>query len=216
MLLLFICNPQPASVCYAHPALLQLMQIYKKSMTPEEFKKKIALAANGIKRYHQNKLPSVMGNTALRFIDGNFRAQGFQGSTFKKWTPSKKNGTTLVKTGNLRAATHYVTSTGEVKIVNPLPYAAAHNDGVNKTVTVKSHTRNKYSSVRSGTGRFTRKGKERMQNLTSKSGESNVRSHSRKVNLPKRQFIPKGPGDSPVLEKAIVREVTNDIIKIIL
>lgn len=178
-------------------------------MTPQEFELKLQQKANEIKNYANNRYPSIAGNIALRFIDGNFRAQGFQGQSFEKWKKSK--GTVLVKSGNLRAAVRYTTQPGQTTVKNSMPYAKAHNEGFNGTVTVKSHTRNKYSRTKVGTGKFTKKGKERTQTLTAKSGESNVKSHSRKMNVPKRQFMPTHPSDSPVLNNAVARQVTRDI-----
>ena len=63
-------------------------------MTPEEFVKKLQNKSLEVERYATLEFPNMAGNITLRFINGNFRAQGFQGTTFKKWKPSK--GTTLV------------------------------------------------------------------------------------------------------------------------
>ena len=183
-------------------------------MTPQEFEQKLQQKANEIKNYANTRYPTVAANIALRFVNGNFRAQGFQGQSFEKWKKSK--GTTLVKSGNLRSAMYYTTQPGQTTIKNNMPYAKAHNEGFEGTVTVKSHTRNKYSRTKVGTGRFTARGVERTQTLTAKSGESNVKSHSRKMKLPKRQFMPTHQNDSPVLNNAIAREVARDINKIML
>nr|DAD65302.1 MAG TPA: tail morphogenesis protein [Myoviridae sp. ctOoC8] len=182
-------------------------------MTPEEFVKKLQNKALEIERYAILEFPNMAGNITLRFINGNFRAQGFQGTTFKKWKPSK--GTTLVKTGTLRSATYYTTQTGQVTIINPIPYAKVHNEGFKGEVTVKSHTRNRYSKAKIGTGKFTQKSKERKKTVTFKSGETTVKSHTRKVNIPQRQFIPTQDSPSPVLNNAITRELTKDLKKII-
>ena len=63
-------------------------------------------------------------------------------------------------------------------------------------------------------GQFTKTGKERMQTVTYKSGSSQVRAHQRKMNIPKRQFMPTHPNDSPVLNNAIERQVARDIKQI--
>ena len=181
-------------------------------MSPEEFEKKMQEKAREVQNYANNRYPSVAGNIALRFINGNFRAQGFQGQSFERWKKSSKSrGTTLVDKGHLRAANYYTTQPGQTTLKNNMPYAKANNEGFEGTVTVKTHSRNRYSKTKVGTGKFTKKGKERMQTLTSKSGESNVKAHSRKVNIPKRQFMPTNENDSPVLNNAITREVARDI-----
>lgn len=49
-------------------------------MTPEEFVKKLQNKALEVERYATLEFPNMAGNITLRFINGNFRAQGFQGS----------------------------------------------------------------------------------------------------------------------------------------
>lgn len=181
-------------------------------MSPEEFEKKLQQKAREVQNYANNRFPSVAGNIALRFVNGNFRAQGFQGQSFERWKKSKKNkGTTLVEKGFLRAANHYTTQPGQTTLKNSSPYAKVHNEGFEGVVTIKAHSRNRYSKAKKGTGKFTKKGKERMQTVTFKSGSSQVREHQRKMKIPKRQFMPTNANDSPVLNNAIIREVTRDI-----
>lgn len=184
-------------------------------MTPEEFPRVLESKARELRNYANNRFPSVAGNIALRFINGNFRAGGFQGQSFDRWKKSnKKRGSTLVASGALRADNHYTTQPGQTTLKNNRPYAKVHNEGFKGTVTVKSHTRNKYSKKKVGTGRLTRNGNERMQTVTYKSGESTVKAHSRKMNIPKRQFMPTNANDSVVLNKAVERQVTRDIKQI--
>lgn len=180
-------------------------------MNPQDFPKVVQQKANELKAYAENRFPTIAGNIALRFVNGNFRAQGFQGSSFKKWKSTKRGGTILVKSGKLRAATYYTTQPGQAIIKNQMPYAKLHNEGFSGTVTVKSHTRNKYSKTKVGTGKFTSKGKERQKTMTMKSGQSTIKGHSRKVNILQRQFAPTASNPSPVMNRAIIREVAKDI-----
>ncbi len=181
-------------------------------MSPEEFENNLQTKAAAIKTYALTRFPTVAGNIALRFINGNFRAGGFQGQTFERWKKGKKkSGTTMVVTGALRAANYYTSQPGQITLKNSMPYAKQHNEGFEGTVTVKAHTRNKYTKSKVGTGRFTRTGRERMQTVTSKTGESQVKAHSRKMKIPKRQFMPTHPNDSPVLNNAVQRQVARDI-----
>lgn len=184
-------------------------------MSPEEFEKKLRQRAKEIQNYAMTRFPSTAGNIALRFINGNFRAQGFQGQSFERWKKSKgEKGTTLVDTGALRAANYYTTQPGQTTLKNNMPYAKAHNEGFEGTVTIKAHSRNKYSKAKKGTGKFTKTGKERMQTVTFKSGSSQVRAHQRKMNIKRRQFMPTHPNDSPVLNNAIQRQVAREIKQI--
>lgn len=178
-------------------------------MTPTQFISSLKKSEAEVRRYATSRFPSVAGDTALRFINGNFRAQGYQGQRFKKWKPSK--GTILVDSGALRAANYYVSRPGMIILRNHQPYAGVHNKGFRGTVSIPAHSRNRYASTRVGTGRFTKTGRERTRTMTVKSGESSVKAHTRKMNIPQRQFMPILPGDTPVLNRAIKREVTRDL-----
>lgn len=182
-------------------------------MKPEEFTKALQIKAKDVEQYAQNRFPAVAGDISLRFINGNFRAQGFQAKTFKKWKKSK--GTTLVKSGHLRNATYYTTQPGQVTIRNNMPYAKVHNEGFQGKVNIKAHKRNQYNKVKSWTGKYTKTGNSIFKTVSVKSGEIQVKAHTRKVNLPQRQFIPTANNPSPVLNNAINRAVTKDLIKII-
>ena len=183
-------------------------------MTPEEFSKLVQKKGAELKNYAVNRFPTKAGNIALRFVNGNFRAQGFQGTTFKRWKANRRNGTILIKTGKLRAATYFTTQAGQATIKNHMPYAKAHNEGFSGDVSVKAHTRNRYGKTKVGTGKYTKSGKERTKTMTMKTGESTVKAHTRKMNLPQRQFAPTAGSPSPVLDNAIIREVAKDINQI--
>lgn len=183
-------------------------------MNPEEFSRIVRRKGEELKNYAVNRFPTKAGNIALRFVNGNFRAQGFQGSTFKKWKANNRNSTILIKTGKLRAATYFTTQAGQATIKNHMPYAKAHNEGFKGDVSVKAHTRNQYTKTKVGTGKFTKKGKERMKTMTMKSGQFSVKAHTRSMNLPQRQFAPTATSTSPVLDNAIIREVAKDINQI--
>lgn len=185
-------------------------------MSPEEFNRRLKQNAATLQNYAQSILPAKMGNIALRFINGNFRAQGFQGTSFSKWKPNKRNGTILVKSGRLRAATTYTVQTGQVTIRNSVPYAKIHNEGFSGTVSVKAYTRNTYGKMKIETNQVTKTGKARKKTVTMKTGERQVKAHTRNVNLPKRQFIPTPTSRSPVLERSIEREIIKDVKNIIL
>ena len=169
-------------------------------MNPDEFSRDIRKKAQELKIYSETRFPSKAGNVALRFVNGNFRAQGFKGSTFQPWKPNRKGTTTLVKTGKLRAANYFTTQIGQFTLKNHMKYAKIHNEGFKGTISVKAHSRNKYSKTRVGN-----------RTMTMKTGEKAIRSHSRKINLPQRQFIPTVANPSPVLNNAILRMMDKDI-----
>lgn len=183
-------------------------------MNPEDFPRAVQQKAAELKRYTESTFPSKGGNVALRFINGNFRAQGFQGTTFKKWKKNSHGGTILVKTGKLRAANYFTSQIGQFTIKNQMPYAGIHNNGFKGTINIAAHTRNSYGKTKVGTGKFTKSGKERQKTMTVKTGESQVKAHSRKVDIPQRQFIPTTENPSQILNQAILRMVARDIEQI--
>lgn len=163
---------------------------------------------NLLKDYAAYEFPKMAGRKALRFIDGNFRAQGWQGAGFKPWKRSKKKGgATLVKKGKLRRSFRQQYGPGQVRIYTQSPYAAIHNRGFNGRVNVKGHQRRKFAKSKVGTGRFTKTGKERTKTISQQTGTSTVAAFKRKVVLPKRQFMPESYSDSPVLFNAVKRDV---------
>lgn len=180
-------------------------------MTPEEFPKVLITKAKEIESYANNRFPTVAGNIALRFINGNFRAGGFQGQSFERWKKSnKKSGTSLVDKGALRAANYYTTQPGQTTLKNNMPYAEVHNEGFEGTVKVKAHIRHKHRGDVLKQKYTNKKGKTATRTIKLTVGE-NVKSHSRKMKIPKRQFMPTHENDSPVLNNAVQREVARDI-----
>jgi phage gpG-like protein len=91
-------------------------------------------------------------------------------------------------------------------------YAKAHNQGFKGTVTVKEHRRKKYKKVKEKY--TTRDGTERSRTskqIDSAAGDTIVKTHNRKMNLPKRQFL----GQSPALDRRITRVITATFIRAI-
>jgi phage gpG-like protein len=152
----------------------------------------------------------------LRFVDDNFRLQGWQGSTFEPWAPIKRAGTILVRTGALRRS--FMTQNrgnGEVYFYNDLPYAKVHNQGFNGVVNVRSYSRKNYLNAKSSSlTRFTPSGKHRVENVRNLTGETNIAGYTRKADIIQRQFAPYEGSESPVLNNAIIKELERDLINI--
>lgn len=156
----------------------------------------------------------MMGNMAVNFFIDSFNRQGWLGNTLEPWVKRKSNKrpgrAILVDSGRLRRSIRIVsTGVGQVEIGTDVPYARAHNEGFRGVVTVKAHTRNRYSSAKVGTGKLTKSGKERMKTVQTVSGTIHVQQFTRKMNLPKRQFM----GYSPILENKIKRQLTAELLK---
>lgn len=138
-------------------------------------------------------LPRKMGDTAVLFTKQRFREQGWAGSGFTPWRPRKagakrnKGRALLVDSGRLiRSIRVRYTTKDSVPYGTDVPYAKANNEGLRAGVTIKAHSRK------------------------SKSGKSaEVKSHTRNMRMPKRQFM----GDSPYLQRQIKRVISAEISK---
>lgn len=184
-------------------------------MTPQQFSAGLRRKQEQLKRYAYTELPGMVARKTLRFIDGNFRAQGYQGpGGFQRWKPNTRKGTILIKKGHLRRSFRQQVAPGEVRTWSNSPYARPHNEGFKGPVQIKAHQRRRFQAERVGTGRFNKNGTERKKTIHTVAGVANVKAHTRNVKLPRRQFMPTGPGDAPVLMKSIERQVVKDLKQI--
>jgi len=166
-------------------------------MNPQEYVQQLNTATKQFKEYINNEWPKQCGQIAIRFINGNFRAQGWQGNRFKQWKALKKarpGGSILRKTGHLASSFIFTVSPGQTNVKTLVPYARAHNEGFQGDVTIKAFTR-QIKTVKGYT-------------------VQNVKAHTRKMNIPKRQFMPTSVFDSTVFHDAIKRETIRSIKKI--
>ncbi len=113
-------------------------------------------------------------------FDSNFNRQGFFDN---KWAPTKdpkvnkagKKGSILIVSGRMRRSIRSYIKAKAIVFASDLPYTALHNEGGNFPVKVRPHKK-------------TRKGKT-----------FNVRSHTKQMSMPQRQFI----GDHPKVQQAL-------------
>lgn len=123
-------------------------------------------------------------------FDDNFRRQGFFG---KKWTPTKvskvnkagKRGSILIVTGQMRRSVRSQIRGNAVVFTSDLPYTSLHNEGGKFTQRIRTHTRTNRRTGKTYT----------------------VRSHTRQITMPKRQFI----GDHKEVRQAIKQIVYENI-----
>lgn len=170
--------------------------------------------ATQLEHYVRDEMPRMVKRKVLRFIDGNFRAQGWQGRSFERWkeTMGKAKGRAiLIKTGKLRRSFHGDTPPYEAHIWSDSSYARAHNRGFNGTVQVKAYTRHTYTASQVGTGRFNKSGTERTKTVHQVTGMTQVQAHQRQMNIPKRQMAPEDMHDTPVLVDAIKKDAIKAI-----
>lgn len=114
-------------------------------------------------------------------FNNNFREQGFFGQKWVATKVSKVNrrgaGSILTVTGAMRRSIRSMVQGMAVVFTSNLPYTALHTEGGNFSVTVRAHSR---------TNRKT-------------GNRTTVRSHSRRMSMPQRQFI----GDHEKVQQAL-------------
>lgn len=135
----------------------------------------------------------IVAETSVEYFQDTFRNKKFDGNP---WAPSrapKQSGSLLVQSGALLNSIRPVLVSPERIVIaagnEKVDYARVHNEGFRGSVTVPAHIR------------YTRH------------GDQTVRQHTRRVNIPRRQFI----GDARELEtelqkriEAYVESVLND------
>ena len=150
-------------------------------------------------------LPLVVGNAAVNWSIDSFRVQGWRSASKigTAWQAranksSKNTGRAiLVGRGDLRRSLRILKLSGNgFSFGSTLPYALVHNKGFNGAVTVRGHQRGVYGKAKV----YSIKTK-RARTVTTLTGLQSVKGHTRTMNMPKRQFMPMHPGDSPQFVK---------------
>ena len=159
----------------------------------------------------REELPLQMAAVAQNFFVDSFQRQGWYDSlTLKRWKPRKGerwrrkkkgrrgNRGILTKTGRLRRSIKIRSARFQkIVIATDVAYAAAHNYGYKGTVSVRSHTRRRYGREKE---KYTTKtGKQSTRQKKVVKSSYTVRPHTRKMNLPQRQFM----GHSPMLDRKL-------------
>lgn len=186
-----------------------------------------AIHANMV-RYNQSSFGRVAGRIALRFINTNFRNQGWAGPPNMRWHPRRKSAwgkkdkgrgrAILVNGGHLRNSFTATPANGQVIIASNIPYAKVHNEGFHGKVTqtVPAHQRKK--TVAGITKVKTLKTKSNIEWGRKDTGNTiSVKGYKRTINqrIPRRQFMPTATRPSAELNRQITRQVTLDIMKIL-
>ena len=176
-------------------------------MDSSEFGKLSSAKVATLVRYFANEGPLMVVRETLRFIDDNFRMQGWQGVTFQPWEPNKKGTQILVRKGDLRRGFNYVNGgNGNVEFYNNIIYAGIHNTGgiIVKQARSETFVRNRYTDGKNK-GLF-KKGTTQGEGFTYK---PNL------IVMPQRQFAPIEGQESPVLNHAIMKYLEPDIKNIL-
>ena len=163
---------------------------------------------NGLKaKYKQTvtRLPMLLGATAVEYVHGNFRAQGFVNKGTEKWKARKitdEGRAILVKTGRLRRDVR-VRGTGANYVIvgTSLPYASIHNEG--GTIAHPG-----------GTAYIKKDGKLIWVRNSTARGRKFPRTRPHKIGIARRQFMPTTARPSAKLNSMIKDVITAELNKI--
>ncbi len=115
-------------------------------------------------------------------FDRNFERKAFFTKKWKQRANPNAKGSLLIVTGTMRRSIRGEVKNNGVRFSSAVPYAAIHNEGGKGTKPVRAHSRK------------------------SKKGKTyQVRAHTRKFQMPQRQFV----GDSKRTQE-IIKGVIND------
>jgi len=180
-------------------------------------KRELLLKLQKLKNLKQS-YPRIAGREAVLFFKKRFDERNWVSDRSEPWKLRKDKGKKnkgrglLVKTGALRRSIRVTRASGTmVWVGTDIPYARAHNQGYRGNVSVKEHKRNKFTTKEVGIGTYLIKSKkENTRKVSELKSEGKVEAHTRKMNLPKRQFI----GESRYLLKNLERLILSEIKKI--
>ncbi len=160
---------------------------------------------------NKERLMPVIGQIAVNFFQDRFRAQAWTDRYAKRWKPRKppdkygRGRAILVKSGQMRNAIHVKSwNNRQVIVSDPKSYAAANNEGFKGTVSIPQHTRRIRGRVTVYSIATRRKSTRRVA-----MGITTVRAHTRKMDLPQRQFM----GNSETMSRRFDRTIIKDIDK---
>lgn len=156
-----------------------------------------------------NRSIAQVGVIAVNFSKERFVQKNWLSNRREAWKARKRpaRGSLMVQSGRLKRSIRKLSQGSYyVYIGTDDPKAQIHNEGgtINKTVTVKSHSRKR--TKRATSEKTGKKLKKRVA-----AGTGTVKAHTRKMNItmPKRQFL----GDSPILNRRIERFLSKELDK---
>jgi len=153
-----------------------------------------------------------IGVIGLKFIDDNFRMQGFQSDSLQPWPKRKVKDkgamrAILIQTGALRRSFRKEDSADHTTLSTDIPYAKIHNEG--------GDIRHPYREVtlsyrgKEGSLKLAKTNTQNQQRKVTQIRRSSIYNHT--THIPQRQFI----GTSPVLtqkcEGFIITTLTNTL-----
>ena len=118
-------------------------------------------------------------------FDKNFDRKAFFTKKWKRRANPNAKGSLPMVTGTMRRSVKAGVRDNGVRFTSAVPYTAIHNEGGTGTKPVRQHTR-------------TRKGKQ-----------YTVKAHTRKFNMPKRQFVGDGKRTQEIIKGVIADNIAD-------
>jgi phage gpG-like protein len=157
-------------------------------------------------------IPAQLGTVMVNFSKQRFREQNWIDATASPWASRKagarrnRGRALLIDSGRLRRSIRIITANRtQVTIGTDVPYAEAHNEGSNEVVSVRAFRRAKMQKQKLYSIK-THKAHLGKVNV----GSSDVKAHTRKMNMPQRRFI----GESVQLNNQIRRHIETELNKL--
>ena len=155
------------------------------------------------------KLPRWVGNAALNFYKDSWRRQGYIDRSFERWrkrSGKDKGRAILVKSGKLRRSLRLSVAGQLVEIYTDMPYAEAHNEGMNITQVPTPRQRRFFWAMHQKAKRTRRASEAEMYRRMALAKTLNIK-------VPKRQFMDIPGGNlSRFLERRIVLHIERLIV----
>ena len=151
----------------------------------------------GIAKKAGNKLPLMRKIAGIMHdeVEQNFEAEG-RPKWKKSISAAKRGGKTLQDTGQLASSINERATDDEAVVGTNKVYGAAHQFGMNKTVSIQAHTRKVKSRD------VIQKGPKSGRGHKIASGVGVTKSHTRKMNLPARPFLSVSDGGMEKIKDA--------------
>ena len=155
-----------------------------------------------------------VGTESVNFSKDNFRAQGWRDTILTPWKKRRagakrdKGRAILVDTGRLKRSIRIMRlGSNSVTIGSDVPYASIHNNGFNGIVAIPQHTR--VLARKTHEEYTTQTGKRRHRTIRVAYGETTVKAHRQRMNIPQRRFVGRSMSLNNRIRLLIRKQVNN-------
>ena len=144
----------------------------------------------------------IVAETSVEYFQDTFRAKKFDGNPWAPPRAPKRSGSLLVQSGALLNSIRSILVSPERIVIaagnEKVNYAQVHNEGFKGEVTVSAYKR-VIKPVKKKTNGDGEEKQDSDENMTTQ----NVKEHTRRMNIPQRQFI----GNAQELETELQKRI---------